>query len=121
MVRSADVAARWLAAISARDKEALLAVSHAAIELHSPWGVSVGHELLSGWFDATPMRIAVKSLAERGTGVLVLHQIDFLDEGGRIDSTIDNAAMIEVRDGKVFSYRRVTDTELLSLTFTPME
>lgn len=120
MPRPSEIAARWLDAITARDKEALLSASHSAIEIHSPWGVGIGHAVVSDWFDVTPMRISVKSLAERGPEVLVHHHIDWIGEDGRIDSSIDNTALIETREGKVFSYRRTADAEVLAPQFTPV-
>jgi hypothetical protein len=100
--------------------EAFLVASHEAIEIHSRWGVGIGHAVVAEWFDTTPMRISVKSLGERGAHVLVHHHIDWIGENGRIDSSIDNAAMIETREGKVFSYRRLEDAEAVASEFRPV-
>lgn len=101
----------WCAAISDRDKARFLELSHAAIAFYGPDGVGTGHDVVAEWFDAEPMRITIQSLEVDGLTVRVHQHIDWLDAQGRVADSIDNAAQIEVRDDKVFSYRRIDEAD----------
>ncbi len=110
MTTAAETAQQWLDAVTARDREELLALSDEAIRIYGPDGVGVGHGVLEAWFDAMPMRIEVKSIVDKGQRLLVEHHIDWLDAEGNAEYSIDNAAWIEVAEGKVVSYRRADDS-----------
>ncbi|MCL4870138.1 MAG: hypothetical protein KJ063_14325 [Anaerolineae bacterium] len=88
--------------------------------MHGPQGVGIGHAVVSEWFDAMPMWIAIQAMAGRRPDILVCHHIDWLNEQGEVYSSIGNAALIETREGKVFSYRRVADGETFAAAFTPI-
>lgn len=118
MQRPHVIAQQWLNAITSRDKVSLFAISDDAIEIHGPSGVGVGHSILADWFDTMPMRIFIKSLAECDSEVLVYHHIDWLNADNEIESSIDNAAIIGTREGKVCAYRRVADPDGLASKFT---
>jgi hypothetical protein len=120
MTRPSEIARLWLEAITTRNKVALFSISHAAIEIHGPQGIGSGHQILSDWFESEPMRISIKALAERGSELLVHHHIDWFGENGQIEYSIDNAALIEIRADKVFSYRRVEDSGAQTSEFTPV-
>lgn len=89
--------------------------------MHGPHGVGVGHDVVAAWLDTMPMRIEIESLAEQDAKVLIHHHIDWFDRNGEVESSIDNAALIEVRDGKVFSYRRVAEPDAIAADFTVVE
>lgn len=99
----------WCDAITRRDKDAFLGLCHEAVAFYGPEGAGVGHEVVSDWFDAEPMRITIKDMRTDGLTVRLDHHIDWLDANGDVEYEADNAAQIEIRDAKVYSYRRVEE------------
>lgn len=98
-----EVAIAWLNSISAQNEKECLALSHPDIQIHGPHGISKGHEVLKPWFTDAPMHIHILNVLEREYEVLVEHRIEWPME----HQSIQNAALLEIRDEKIFSYRRV--------------
>lgn len=110
MTTPETTARQWLDAISTRDRDALVALADESIRIYVPEGVGVGHAVLLDWFDSMPMRAQVKAISSEADRLFVEHHIDRLDADGNTEYSIDNAAWIEVAEGKVVSYRRADDS-----------
>lgn len=101
-----EIVRAWCDAITRRDKDAFLALSHEAIAFYGPDGTDVGHEVVSNWFDAEPMRITIRKLEANGLTVRIDQRIE--RPGSEIN---ENTAQIEVRDNKVYSYRQIEEPD----------
>lgn len=120
MTDPGEIVRAWCTAISERDKAAFLDLSHAAIAFYGPDGVGTGHEVAAHWFDTEPMRVTIHALEMDGLTVRLHQHIDWLDPQGNIAEQSESAAQIEVRDDKVFSYRRIEEVEGLAADDKPV-
>ena len=107
------VALNWLGAITARDKQALIASSDADIAIHGPRGPARGTDVLERWFETTPLRVTPREAYLEKDGVLVVHDMDWLDAEGGVTTSLRNASIFVVRNGLVCDYQRDDEPEAL--------
>jgi hypothetical protein len=103
----------WLSAVTARDKERLIALSDAEIGIHGPRGIARGVDVLERWFDTTHLRIVPREAYRDGDRVLVVHDMEWLDAEGGVSGTLRNASVFTIVDGLVGDYQRDDEPEAL--------
>lgn len=103
----------WLAAVTARDKEGLIALSDADIAINGTRGKALGVDVLGQWLEATHLKVMPREAYLDAQRIMVVHDMEWLDAEGNIAGSLRNASLFEVQNGLVTAYERDDEPDAL--------